>query len=106
MKARVIPQYGFGWYGQDGPPALEVPRDFSCEIEVLEPGSPFKAANGQVSEPNHPLTGLWIMLWQRTMGDMPTYNLSAFKNRPPEPFETGTSKPVITGYALAAPISN
>jgi hypothetical protein len=78
MRVRVTPVYGYGWYPGGSQPEMEVPGEFSFEATIFEDGSPFKGAFGLVSEPDHPLTGLWVVLWQRSQGDEPAYNLSAF----------------------------
>src|ERR1700759_5220394 len=97
MKVRVKPAYGFGWYRHGETTALSVPPDFLFEPEILEQGSPFIQAIGRLNEPAHPLSSLWIYLWQRTRGDRPTYNFRAFPDKPLDPSK---EQPVLTGFAL------
>ena len=103
MKVLVTPVYGYGWYGASGPPALEVPQEFSFDVEVLEPGPPFEIAVGLVAEQDHPLTGLWVVLQIRTRGSQPAYNLIAYAEKP---IPNEKREPVLTGFAKAVPISN
>lgn len=101
MRVRVTPVYGFGWSPGGSQPAMEVPGEFSFEATIFEDGSPFKGAFGLVSEPNHPLTGLWVVLWQRSQGDEPTYNLSAFAKKPDD-LARLTIAARITGFCVCA----
>jgi hypothetical protein len=103
IKVRVTPQYGYGWYRCGEKHAMDVPPEFTFEATTLLPGVPFRAVLGQVSEVDHELSGLWVALTQRTSGDHPTYNLSAFREKPTDPFK---DRSAITGFASAVPISN
>ena len=102
MKVRVKPAYGYGWYTA-AMQMSEVPPAFSVDLEIIDPDSPFRAAMGLVAERDHLLTGLWVVLQQRTSGNEHTYNLDAYKEKPQ--FE-GMQTPAITGFAMVAPNSN
>jgi hypothetical protein len=103
VKVLVRPVYGFGWYTASNPPVLDVPREFLVDLEVVEPGSPFRTAIGFVAEQDHLLTGLWIVLQQRTHSDEPSYNLLAYNGKPRL---DSAQKPTLTGAAIVVPISN
>jgi hypothetical protein len=49
------------------------------------------------AESDHPLTGLWIALLQRTGGNHPTFNLSAYGQRPLDP--KAARNAMLTGFA-------
>ena len=103
MKVLVRPVHGFGWYTAGGLTTGDVPPEFPVDLEIVEPGSPFQTAIGLVSERDHPFTGLWIVLQQRTRGNEPSYNLIAYNEKP---LFDHAQKPALTGYATAVPISN
>ena len=98
----VKPVYGYGWYTA-AMQAREVPPEFAVELEVIERGFPFRTAMGLVTERNHLLTDLWIVLLQRTAGSEPSYNLDAYNETP---LLDSVQKPVLTGFAMVFPISN
>jgi hypothetical protein len=99
LRVRVTPIYGYGWSPGEKQPAMQVPREFSFEATIIEDGHPFKGAIGFVSEPNHPLIGLWVVLWQRTHSGEPTYSLSAFSERPDNPAQPSIA-PRLTGFCV------
>jgi len=96
----VFPQYGFGWYAQDGT-SLEVPPEFEMGSSITENDESFSLALGQVSTEGHPLHSLWVLLTQRTDGGDPTYNLHAYKDRPeiPDHRSPVPEATVLTGFA-------
>lgn len=80
---------------------MQVPPEFRLDVDVLESGEPFRLAIGQVTEPNHSLTGLWVALAERTRWpDHTDYNLVAYTERPSEPFKL-YGQHLISGYAQA-----
>jgi hypothetical protein len=99
VRVHVTPIYGYGWSPGAQQPEMAVPGEFSFEATIFEDGHPFKGAFGLVSEPNHPLTGLWVVLWQRTHSGQPTYSLSAFSEKPDDPARP-TIAPRLTGFCV------
>ena len=100
MWVRVTPVLGYGWRSVGGlRPPMRVPDRFSLEITILTDGHPFREAIGLVSEPNHPLTGLWIVLSERTQSVEQTYDLSAFFEKPRDLARPAIA-PTITGFCI------
>src|SRR5579871_1025530 len=103
MKVLVRPFYGWGWFRSDEKQAMPTPPEFTFEVDVLQPGSPFKLAVGTVTQPNHPLTGLWVALSQRHTIPDGHFNLAGYADRPERPFgDPG----ILNGYASVSQISD
>jgi hypothetical protein len=101
LQIEVKPIYGWGWLREGGTP-MEVPAPFPLDATILTPGAPFKSAFGVVAAERHELNGLWIWLWQRTSGDDPTFNVSAFRDRPIRLEAIHKAHACITGFATAS----
>jgi hypothetical protein len=85
MLIRFKPVYGYGWFDSTG--LIDEPPPFQ-----LEAAAGADRVEGIVTEPGHPLTGMWISLTMRTQGEPPHYNVEAFLKRTDE-------TPAITGFA-------
>ena len=105
MQIEVQPVHGWGWTDSSGV-AVNVPASFRLEIEIIEPGEPFRAALGHfVTDVVHPLSNTWIFLSQRHVGEDARYNLTAFEG---PPILSGqqhltAARPRFVGFAMAVP---
>ena len=77
MKLRVKPLYGWGWRGPDNT-VLAMPAEFSLEAEEMPKG----LIKGRVSDPNHSLDGLWVVLSHRHAYKDGIYDLRAYPKQP------------------------
>jgi len=102
VKLHVTPIGGWGWSDVQNSP-VEVPTAFALEATVIEAGEPFRTALGHLGEIKHPLSNSWILLSQRHLPSDGHCNLYAFREKPVVPNipEALTSKPLITGFAVA-----
>jgi hypothetical protein len=94
MKLHVQPIYGWGWFDSENT-SVDVPEPFALAVSVVEEGDSFKVWLGQVENPTHSLTGLWILLNQRHTS---YYSLLAFSDKPNR-HEIPGLVPCLTGYA-------
>jgi hypothetical protein len=94
VKLRITPIHGWGWRAPDNT-RVEVPIAFVLEAEEAPDGH----IAGRVSDPGHPLDGMWLLLTQRHVQKDGMYNLKAYAKQP-----TSSAEPDdITGYAEVAP---
>jgi hypothetical protein len=93
VKLRVTPIHGWGWRAPDNT-LVEVPIEFVLEAEEAPDG----CIRGRVSDPNHLLDGMWLLLTQRHVQKDGMYNLRAYARQPTSPAEPDD----IAGYAEVA----
>ena len=103
MTVHVAPDNCSAWL-ETGGAVFAPPPAFDLIVLVFEAGHPFIGAGGVVPGSDHPLSGLWVVLWRLTATGGAIYNIRAFRRAPDEASHYFGGEPWRMGFATVTPV--